>query len=103
MVEDNRKQSIKLIEQLDKLLSKVGENFGPIILKELEIRIDKTINNFNEEVSTLLGDSFINSKNNYEEYKAYKEEKNIVHKDSSKEDINVPNYIKEHDMKKNRK
>ncbi len=40
MVEDNRKQSIKLIEQLDKLSSKVGENFGPIILKELEIRIE---------------------------------------------------------------
>ena len=38
MVQSKIKTSTKLLEELDKLLSKAGDDFGPIILEELKIR-----------------------------------------------------------------
>ena len=103
MVQNNKNNSAKLLEALDKLLSNVGDNFGPIILEELKLRIDKTINDFNDEVSEMLKTSFSNHNNDCSDFKAFKKKKveeiNVV----NKEDADVPNFIKEHSTKKDKK
>tara|TARA_Y100001970_G_C14026502_1_gene746332 strand:- start:182 stop:505 length:324 start_codon:yes stop_codon:yes gene_type:complete len=47
-----------LLQELEKLIDTTGENCGPILIKELEARIDKTINTFNNDLSELLKESF---------------------------------------------
>ena len=100
MAQNNKNNSVKLLEELDKLLSNVGDNFGPIILEELKLRIDKTINDFNDEVSDMLKTSFDNHNNDYSDYKAFKKKKvnevNIVNEKAE----DVPRFIKEYSSEK---
>ena len=104
MVQNNIKTSAKLLDELDKLLSKAGDDFGPIILEELKLRIDKTINNFNGEVENLLADSFENYKKDCKEFIAFKKNEFSKNADNNNEnDTNVPNFLKEHTVVKNKK
>ena len=102
MTQNNKNNSVKLLEELDKLLSNAGDNFGPIILEELKLRIDKTINDFNNEVSDILKTSFDNHNNDYIDYKAFKKKKvnevNIVNEKAE----DVPKFIKEHSTEKDK-
>ena len=45
-------------DELDKLLDKVGSNYGPILMEELQNRLSLIIKNFNEEINFLLKESF---------------------------------------------
>ena len=102
---NNVNKSLKLIEQLDKLVSQAGENFGPIILEELKLRIDKTINDFNDEVSDSLKISFKNYKNDFKKYKEFKSDRDNHNDIKNIDDIDkdVPSFIKEHKTITNKK
>ena len=40
---------------LDELLDGINESYGPILLKELQKRLEFTINEFNEEINEAFG------------------------------------------------
>ena len=45
-------------EQLEKLIEITGNSCGPLLIKELQERMDKTIDTFNKDVKELLKNSF---------------------------------------------
>ena len=47
-----------LLDELDELLEQVGGDYGPILMEELQNRLESIIKNFNDEVHTLFTDSF---------------------------------------------
>ena len=92
------KNSLKVLEDLDKLLLKIGDDFGPAVLEELKYRIDKTITNFNKEVTGLLDASFKKNKKTYKEFIEYKDRGSdkSESKEITDEDADVPNFIRKH-------
>tara|TARA_B110000116_G_C16591909_1_gene470983 strand:- start:51 stop:359 length:309 start_codon:yes stop_codon:yes gene_type:complete len=51
--EDGRKKFIS--ESLEDLLTGINDSYGPIILSELQNRLESTISEFNEEISEAFG------------------------------------------------
>ena len=47
-----------LLDELDELLEQVGGDYGPILMEELQNRLESIVKNFNDEVHTLFTDSF---------------------------------------------
>ena len=47
-----------LLDELDELLDKVGGDYGPILMEELQNRLALIVKNFNNEVQTLFTESF---------------------------------------------
>ena len=47
-----------LLDEMDELLGQVGNDYGPILLEELQNRLELIIKNFNDEVNTLFTESF---------------------------------------------
>ena len=47
-----------LLDELDEHMSQVGGNYGPILLEVLQNRLELIIKNFDNEVPTLITDSF---------------------------------------------
>ena len=47
-----------LLDELDEHLEKVGDNYGPILLEELQNRLEFIVKSFHEEVETLFKKSF---------------------------------------------
>ena len=47
-----------LLDELDKRLEQIGGDFGPILMEELQNRLENIVRNFNEEVNTLFTKSF---------------------------------------------
>ena len=47
-----------LLDELDELLEQVGEDYGPILMEELQNRLELIVKNFNDEVHTLFTESF---------------------------------------------
>ena len=92
------KNSLKVLEDLDKLLLKIGDDFGPAVLEELKYRIDKTITNFNKEVTGLLDASFKKNKKTYKEFIEFKDRGSdkSESKEITDEDADVPNFIRKH-------
>ena len=48
----------RLLNELDELLAQVGGNYGPILMEELQNRLELIVKNFNDEVNTLFTTSF---------------------------------------------
>tara|TARA_Y100001970_G_scaffold293608_1_gene441553 strand:- start:393 stop:689 length:297 start_codon:yes stop_codon:yes gene_type:complete len=92
------KNSLKVLEDLDKLLLKIGDDFGPAVLEELKYRIDKTITDFNNEVTDLLDASFKKNKKTYKEFIEFKDRGSdkSESKEITDEDADVPNFIRKH-------
>ena len=53
---ENRMKS--LLDELDEHMSQVGGNYGPILMEVLQNRLELIIKNFDNEVHTLITDSF---------------------------------------------
>jgi len=53
----NTKEGQKLFikDHLDELLVGINESYGPILLEELQKRLEHTINEFNEEINQAFG------------------------------------------------
>jgi len=47
-----------LLDELDERLEQIGGDFGPILMEELQNRLERIVKNFNEEVHTLFTESF---------------------------------------------
>ena len=96
------KNSLKVLEDLDKLLLKIGDDFGPAVLEELKYRIDKTITDFNKEVTGLLDASFKENKKTYKEFIEFKDRGSdkSESKEITDEDVDVPNFIRKHSASK---
>ena len=47
-----------LLDELDELLEQVGGDYGPILMEELQNRLEFIVKNFNDEVHTLFTESF---------------------------------------------
>ena len=47
-----------LLDELDGHMVQVGEDYGPILIEVLQNRLELIIKNFDEEVHTLVSDSF---------------------------------------------
>ncbi len=47
-----------LLDELDKLMEQVGGDYGPILMEELQNRLELIVKNFNEEVHILFEESF---------------------------------------------
>ena len=47
-----------LLDELDERLEQIGGDFGPILMEELQNRLECIVKNFNEEVHTLFSGSF---------------------------------------------
>ena len=48
----------RLLDELDERLEQIGGDFGPILMEELQNRLENIVRNFNEEVNTLFTESF---------------------------------------------
>ena len=61
---DNKdsKQKSELLVKLDELLETVGDKYGPYMIEELYNRMEKTINEFNQELDSIFEASFEQSK-----------------------------------------
>ena len=80
------KKSDLLIE-IDNKLEKIELEYGPIVYKELQTRLEKTIQIFNDEVESLFMKTF----------STYKPSKSKYNK---KEKINKPKYISDYEKSK---
>ena len=47
-----------LLDELDGLLDQVGGDYGPILMEELQNRLELIVKKFNDEVHTLFTESF---------------------------------------------
>ena len=47
-----------LLDELAELLEQVGGDYGPILMEELQNRLEFIVKNFNDEVQTLFTESF---------------------------------------------
>ena len=47
-----------LLDELDELLEQVGGDYGPILMEELQNRLELIVKNFNDEVHTFFTESF---------------------------------------------
>ena len=85
-----------LLIQVNELMEKLENDYGPLMLEELQKRFKKTIEDFQEDVSVVLKDAFDNHESKYKNL-----DKKIV-KNSEDEDV-VPSFISEYQNKKNKK
>ena len=54
-----------LLIQVDELMQKLDNEYGPIMLKELEERLMKTINDFQSDLKSILENAFNEHKLKY--------------------------------------
>tara|TARA_B100000315_G_C14257434_1_gene442568 strand:- start:102 stop:476 length:375 start_codon:yes stop_codon:yes gene_type:complete len=47
-----------ILDELSELMEKAGDGYGPFLMEELKGRLEFVIQNFNEEVKTLIKSSF---------------------------------------------
>ena len=47
-----------LLDELDDHLEQIGGDYGPILMEELQNRLEWLVKNFNDEVNTLFTESF---------------------------------------------
>ena len=74
-----------LLIQVDELMQKLDNEYGPIMLKELEERLMKTINDFQSDLKSILENAFNEHKLKYD---------NLDNIDSVDiEDKEVPSFI----------
>tara|TARA_B100000579_G_C22832032_1_gene856576 strand:+ start:459 stop:758 length:300 start_codon:yes stop_codon:yes gene_type:complete len=94
---NNKKSSTEkkgdLLIQVDDLMNQLENDYGPLMLDELKKRLKKTIEEFQQDVSSVLKDAF----NNHElKYKG-------MSQSFDKNDDEIPSYISEYENKKNKK
>ena len=91
-----------LLDELDEHMSKVGGDYGPILMEVLQNRLELIIKNFDDEVHSLVTDSFKKWKVIDSQLRELVKSDIIVYnKEESKEkpkDPSVPEFIKNVDF-----
>ena len=86
-----------LLIQVDELMQKLENEYGPIMLQELQERLIKTINDFQSDVNSVLENAFKSHRLKYEG-----KEGNMLDGSENKGD-DVPSFISDYEKKKNKK
>ena len=91
-----------LLDELDEHMAQVGGDYGPILMEVLQNRLELIIKNFDNEVHTLVTDSFKNWKVIDTQLRDFvKNDMAVPNKEKSKEkskDSSVPDFIKDVDF-----
>ena len=69
-----------LSNQLEDLIDVTGDSCGPLLIKELQLRIAKTVDRFNRDLDGLLKESFKNHKDRIKLCKKIINDKSLVAK-----------------------
>ena len=87
-----------LLDELDVHMAQVGEDYGPILIEVLQNRLELIIKNFDEEVHSLVTDSFKKWKLIDTQLREFMKSDIVIpnQKESKqkKEDTSVPEFIK---------
>ena len=87
-----------LLDELDERLEQIGGDFGPILMEELQNRLENIARNFNEEVNTLFTESFKKWKVTDTQLREFvKSDIKLPQKEvtpNKKKDISTPDFIK---------
>ena len=86
-----------LLIQVNELMEKLENEYGPLMLEELQKRLVKTIEDFQSDVSSVLSEAFENHRIKYENL----DKKMIKKLDGNEED--VPSFIAEYQTKQKNK
>ena len=86
----NTEKKGDLLIQVDDLMNQLENDYGPLMLEELKKRLNKTIEEFQHDVESVLKNAFENHKLKYE---------NSV-SDLSETEDEVPSYISDYENKK---
>ena len=88
-----------LLDELDERLKQIGGDFGPILMEELQSRLENIVRNFNEEVNTLFTESFKKWKVTDTQLREFvKSDIKLPKKKvtpNKKKDISTPDFIKD--------
>ena len=88
-----------LLDELDERLEQIGGDFGPILMEELQNRLENIVRNFNEEVNTLFTESFKKWKVTDTQLREFvKSDIKLPKKKvtpNKKKDISTPDFIKD--------
>ena len=85
-----------LLIQVNELMEKLESDYGPLMLEELQKRLKKTIEDFHNDVNSVLKNAFDDRKN-----KKYGLNKKVV--EDSEDGNEIPYFIAEYQNKKNKK
>jgi len=100
---DQKKIDIKsLSQQLEKLIDITGDSCGPLLIKELQIRIDKTVDRFNKDLHKLIENSCKNHHERIDFCKRIIADKKIIDKNQISidgEEVISPEFIQLHEEK----
>ena len=87
-----------LLDELDEHIAQVGGDYGPILMEVLQNRLELIVKNFDDEVNTLVTDSFRKWKVINTQLREFVKSDIVVpnQKESKKklEDASVPEFIK---------
>ena len=88
-----------LLDELDERLEQIGGDFGPILMEELQNRLENIVRNFNEEVNTMFTESFKKWKVTDTQLREFvKSDVKLPQKEvtpNKKKDISTPDFIKD--------
>ena len=88
-----------ILDELDERLEQIGGDFGPILMEELQNRLENIVRNFNEEVNTLFTESFKKWKVTDTQLREFvKSDVKLPQKEvtpNKKKDISTPDFIKD--------
>ncbi len=103
----NEGQENSLIEHLVPLMKNVNDSYGPAILGELQSRLEKTIDQFNEEIEEIVKKSFETYRAENEKVrkilvpsKPKNKSKNKEKEENTKKTEKVPQFISDYEKKK---
>ena len=98
-LEEKRKT---LLNELDDLLEQVGDDFGPVLLEELQSRLEYIVQNFNDEVVATFKGSFKKWNFTHEQLnELMSSDVKLIKPEEEKvqsEDIDTPSFLKGLDL-----
>ena len=100
----------KLLIQIDEMMETIGSTYGPVVLEELEKRIEKTISDFNDDVTEIMKKVFSKHHEDMKQIKEcidsgvvieYPKEDETLEDDT--QDESIPQYISEYEASQKKK
>ena len=92
-ISKNSETKSDMLIQVNELMEKLENDYGPLMLAELQKRLVKTIEEFQIDVNSVLNDAFDKHRNKYESI-----DDKLSSDSENKED--VPSFISEYEQQK---
>ena len=96
MVSKSSEKKSDVLIQIDELMAELDNEYGPLMIKELQNRIIKTISDFKYDLETVLVDVFEQHKDRYKKI-------NSSNEVDDTEESDIPSFIAEYENKKSNK